>query len=762
MAYQNKIQGVGFKNLAPKLFLCGLFIATLLISSINYKDMYPENLDCKNDSLNLNDNEIIINTPENKTYLKPMNGYYPASYGFENDEYGSDPEGWGIDEENGDCSIVEFVDDHKNVMKIDSNSSGRVRMHQLFDTDKTFGIIELWVRMETSSSDMYVKIHETWSDAVHLALTSNMFYRYYDGSWYNIMTYDVNRWYHLKIKFDCGASGDGSNDWHLWIDGEEKSPLGGYNFRGSPVLMNSLFISAESISTTCYADAIGYSWDPTYKIGENMNEGLLLSFNKVFTEDWLGYSLNGQSNKTIQGNKTIPFPKKDGVNTIQVFGNDTIGTMYKSDIRYFTTEIFNIITPENKTYTTSMIGYYPATYGFENDVLGGDAMNWTHDVVTSTHSEIIDSYKGHKRVYELFDNAAGNPDTYTTFNNQSYGTIELWVLVTIEQPAWIEIREEFSERILVCMIPSPGNPLLVRIGAVDTYLTEFGILSADEWYHLRIDFRITGAPEYMGLSEDSFIVYLNSIKSNSEISMEYTSVQANKFLLTTTYSVADPNYYLYFDAVGFSWDPNYNIGDNLNEGLLLSFNTAFTPDWLAYSLDNQINNTILGNKTIPFPTTDGFHTIQVFGNDNIGTIYESDIRYFSIDTIAPVISGSDNLIELDQYSYHSLDWTINEIFGGTYVIFKNSSIESAGTYQNNNVVSIIVDATKLGYLNYTIIARDLTGKTNSHTVIVKIIPQKQEPPIIPGFNLLFLFSIVIMTTGVIIKIKFKKTTKKFF
>jgi len=33
------------------------------------------------DALNLSDDELVINTPENKTYIEPMSGYYPATYG---------------------------------------------------------------------------------------------------------------------------------------------------------------------------------------------------------------------------------------------------------------------------------------------------------------------------------------------------------------------------------------------------------------------------------------------------------------------------------------------------------------------------------------------------------------------------------------------------------------------------------------------------------------------------------------------------------
>jgi len=92
----------------------------------------------------------------------------------------------------------------------------------------------------------------------------------------------------------------------------------------------------------------------------------------------------------------------------------------------------------------------------------------------------------------------------------------------------------------------------------------------------------------------------------------------------------------YVDAVGYSWDPNYNIGDNLNEGLLLSYDNTTNLDWQGYSLDGTSNKTTLGNTTIPMPT-DGGHNIQVFGNNSGGTMYESDVRYFTTNALGPEI-----------------------------------------------------------------------------------------------------------------------------
>jgi len=38
--------------------------------------------------------EITIITPENKTYTELDSGYYPATFGFENDKNNTIPEGW--------------------------------------------------------------------------------------------------------------------------------------------------------------------------------------------------------------------------------------------------------------------------------------------------------------------------------------------------------------------------------------------------------------------------------------------------------------------------------------------------------------------------------------------------------------------------------------------------------------------------------------------------------------------------------------------
>jgi len=296
----------------------------------------------------------------------------------------------------------------------------------------------------------------------------------------------------------------------------------------------------------------------------------------------------------------------------------------------------NIVTPLNQTYINTMSGYYPATYGFESDLPGADAKNWTHDVIGGTHSYIVDSYNGHERVYELFDNAAGNPDTYTYFNNQLSGTVEAWVLVSLsDYVIYFDISQGTSP--VVRLILNTGAYLIAMNNSVQVNMTEFGIIQKDQWYHIRVDFRSALAGSYMGLADDSYRIYLNGVQCNSDLLVNIPSTQVNRVTFLTGGTAADPNYYVYFDAIGFSWDPYYTIGANLNEGLLLSYENSTSLDWQGYSLDGQNNKTIFGNSTIPMPEY-GLHTIQIFGNKSSGIMHQSDVRYFTVDFPIDIIT----------------------------------------------------------------------------------------------------------------------------
>ncbi|MFX1574587.1 MAG: hypothetical protein ACFFB0_17740, partial [Promethearchaeota archaeon] len=286
-------------------------------------------------SLKPSTGEISIITPENKTYYNAMSGYYPASYGFENDRDGSFPTGWSVLDAGGTANIISELDGHKKVLEIHDTSALEMEIINSF-TDKTNGTIEFFIRCANNTKRTKFFIYdEEDTDAVYLYFDNDGYIKYYDTVTHNIMQYNSSQWYHLKIEWDCAVG-----DWYLWIDGISQDSGSGYNLRGNPTALDTLYIGTTTTEQDFYSyiDAVGYSWDPNYEIGDNLEEGLLLSFESSIDSEWMGYSFDGQTNKTILGNSTIPMSNY-GIHTIQVFGNETSGTMYSSELRYFTTHL---------------------------------------------------------------------------------------------------------------------------------------------------------------------------------------------------------------------------------------------------------------------------------------------------------------------------------------------------------------------------------------------------------------------------------------
>ena len=587
-------------------------------------------------SLKTSAGEITIITPENKTYLEPMSGYYPGTYGFENDVIGSDPMDWSVYEVGGTVNVIDSLGNHNKIVVVHSTAGDHARLTNTFSATAT-GTIECWVRTNTIiDASILLRASDGASiDEFLISVDSSTNKWVYNdgGTWYDMIA-DIaaNTWYHFRIEFDC------ADDWHVWIDGVSQDGGTGFGYRNPPTQLDRFIIGTTNQPTDCYAyfDAIGYSWDSNYNIGDNLKEGLLLSFETSVTLDWKGYSLDGQVNKTIFGNTTFSLPD-NGIHYIQVSGNDSINTFYSSDKQYFTIDYhpLSIITPENNTYTEPMSGYYPGTYGFENDVIGSDPMGWSVYEVGGTVT-VIDSLGNHNKIVEVHSTAGDHARLTNIFSATATGTIECWVRTNTIIDASIILRatDGASTDEFLISVNSSTNKWVYYDGG--TWYDMPGDIAANVWYHFRIEFDCA----------DDWHVWIDGVSQDGGVGYGYRNppTQMDRLIIGTTNQPTDC--YAYFDAIGYSWDSNYDIGDNLNEGLLLSFDAGFNPDWLGYSLDGQVNKTILGNTTIPFPT-DGVHTIQVFGNNTLGIMYESSLRNFTIDAIPstpPDIPGYNILI----------------------------------------------------------------------------------------------------------------------
>ncbi|MFX1323348.1 MAG: hypothetical protein ACFE8N_00210 [Promethearchaeota archaeon] len=589
------------------------------------------NVSLKDKNIRMNVQDITIVTPENKTYTEPMSGYYPATYGFETDASGIDPEGWILTENNGYIDVTTAEGGHKQVLKIHDESSGSGNnAEQVFEEDRSIDgdTIEWWWSISDSNKIMDFRVYDS---AVHTNIVlqvfqDNGYFHYWDGAWHDGRACSSNVWYHCKIVFDFTNS---QYDWY--IDGIiEQADLpfaGGTNIRTIRV-----FSSTPETNYDWYLDAIGYSWDPNYNIGDNLNEGLLLSYTNSSPLDWVAYSLDGQPNKTIMGSTVLSMPD-NGIHPMQVFGKDSLGINYESAVRYFSVEqiSIDIISPVNTLYSEPMSGYYPATYGFENDAIGSDPEEWTVYEVGGTIN-VISALGNHNNVVEVHSTSADHARLTNLFPATTTGTIECWVRtnIIIDDSIVLRVTDGASNNELLMSV----NPFTSKweYNDGDTWYGMPASVVSNTWFHLRIEFDCT----------DDWHLWIDGVSQDGGTGFGYRNpvTQMDRFIIGTTNQ--PNNCYAYFDAIGYSWDPNYSICDNLNEGLLLSYTNSSPLDWIAYSLDGQPNKTIMGNTVLPMPDN-GIHTIQISGRSTLGYYYLSDLVIFTVDIPEePTIPGNDN------------------------------------------------------------------------------------------------------------------------
>ena len=597
-----------------------LFLSLSVVGTINQSFKPQYNLETPRAS----DGEITIITPENKTYYELDDGYYPATYGFDNDLPGSEPSGWVVRQPDGDGFIeVDAIHaGHKNVVELrKTGGTDKAQLTKNFPDNATVGTIEYWLYKDTDSGIDPTRMVLGGDDGgLQFGIQSGDLYRGpFGGPIIASNVFTVNMWHHIRVDFNLSLG------WQIQLDDIWYGSGYSFPFEGTPTKLYSFVISSifsgDNPNYGAWLDALDYSWHINYAIGDNLNEGLLLSYNNTTNLDWQGYSLDGQANRTIYGNTTIPIPS-NGHHSIQVFGNDTLGTYYESDLRYFTVNYeypadISIITPENIVYNDPMSGYYPATYGFENDEDGTIPQDFLYGM-SSGNLQVVSEIGGHRKIVQLVDTVTnGYPYLIQMFTSQTTGIVEFYVRKESgSTQAGVELRSEGTIATGIRIDYGDNGKFEVYQGA--SYLEiAAGDYSDQTWFHIKIDF---------DTSTDTADFYINGALKASNIAFKENVVSVDRIYFGPNYAYTGS---FYIDALGYSWDPNYEIGNNLNESLLLSYDSIPILDWQGYSLDGQENITIVGNTTLPM-LSNGLHSIQVFGNDLIGNNYQSNLIYFTV------------------------------------------------------------------------------------------------------------------------------------
>jgi hypothetical protein len=193
-------------------------------------------------------------------------------WNFKDDALGSNPAGWTItDEIGGTINVIVSKDGHAKVLELD-RTSGDITCKVDFPTKgSTDGdTVELYIRAAQTNAQGFFTISDadTGVEVVQLYFHSDghIYFRNRDPvEWttYDCGTYTADTWYHLKI---VGDFTNGTCDIYIndvkKVDAEEFSNNTGNDF-------GLLWCQALTSNGTYFVDAVGYSWDSGYTVGDN-------------------------------------------------------------------------------------------------------------------------------------------------------------------------------------------------------------------------------------------------------------------------------------------------------------------------------------------------------------------------------------------------------------------------------------------------------------------------------------------------------------
>lgn len=393
--------------------------------------------------------------------------------------------------------------------------------------------------------------------------------------------------------------------------------------------------------------------------------------------------------------------------------------------KYLEFSKINIVTPkENETYKEPMAGYYPATYGFENEVIGTSStdIDFVDNIANPTPDTVIEireELEGHKNyLYMKKDGSNGGISNY--FENQLSGTIEYYFRVNDAS----EIQQHFmdlydgAEPVIAIRIRNDNFDYVNS----DNIPISCGVCLDNVWYHSRIDF----------YSDNTFTWYVNQ-----EVLVDR---QPNRINMTDGidrlyFGEYDGFAEMSLDAIGYSWDVNsYQTGSNLEEGLLISYTTFLEVSFVRYSIDSQPYMYLypgnVGNFTIPF-LEEGDHTIIINVYSSIGFLI-SELRSFTVllDPEPPTITGPADFSFNYGLTGYSILWSVSGYYPLNYTVFLNGSVYDYGSW--NSIVIISLDGLSEGLNIFVCVVNNTIGLNSSDEVQVTVLPAAPDetPPVI--------------------------------
>ena len=220
-----------------------------------------------------------------KIYYKE-DDIYPATHNFKDEADGTTNNdidglyGFSTNDTNGAVVIVASDDGHRKIVKISGDGdNGKATNIYVDPVSETSGTIEFWFKyIDNGVGTFRFYFYDQSATAMLYSLinsATNQITSYYGdgigGADTVVSAVSADTWIHYKWTFDCAT-----DTMSLWLDGDiEIDDENFINDLNSTTFLRHRFYlygGGGANALEGYFDAIGYSWDTNYNVGDNRTD----------------------------------------------------------------------------------------------------------------------------------------------------------------------------------------------------------------------------------------------------------------------------------------------------------------------------------------------------------------------------------------------------------------------------------------------------------------------------------------------------------
>ena len=548
------------------------------------------------------DGDLEIIDGNYTTFVSGMEKHYLGTYSFTNNTNGMVPDGWD-DVSGAGCSatVNQGIFGHEKVLELNDTSSNVVMIGNTF-TEQTSGTIEWWW-LDTSSSYAFMYIIGDGDVVIYLSTISNS-YHYDLGGWQNVRGRSQNVWYRHRIDFECGAGGymglpADTYDWYIDDVLEANNIPFRASFHPDDIDVFRTTSSGASLNYKYYLDAVGYSWDPDYNIGDNQDiEPLDLdievninldSFSNL-NELYLVYAyltnISLTCNYSIYNfDDSVYDVIENDINLAFVNSYFELNSSYYNNTNDLILSFQMSINAEFEMRLDRLLIRKPSYLNFSTSV--------NFDILTDLLQMDINSYQ-RSNITQLINMSiwSYNTSSWVYLDGASY-------ITTFQLLEWIST--DFSN-----YINTNGDVLLSYYGVniMDAFRFELDALSFKIWRKTIVQFektlRLLGTWKYqftldagLGTEHVQDWIYFNVILEQPNFEGISESRYSTEWILTSTATTGEKNIVYNDDLTTGYWD----LCD-----ISTRFFNKFAPNHLDYLLDNSTSTSTISYLGTHFDT----------------------------------------------------------------------------------------------------------------------------------------------------------------